>query len=108
MRFTLGDVEVDLAGHAVAIAGEPVDLQPRQFKLLTMLGSNVGKVLSYRTLTSQIWGPEHSKDELVSLRVTVSSLRARLGTGPDRPVIHNAQHVGYRLTVPEAHQPMVG
>jgi two-component system KDP operon response regulator KdpE len=97
----LGDVYVDIAAHAVTVAGEPIDVPPRLFKLLAVMGKNAGKVLTYRNLANQLWGPEHPTEVLAPLRVAVSSLRAKLGTGPLRPTIHNAPHVGYRLTVPD-------
>jgi two-component system, OmpR family, KDP operon response regulator KdpE len=107
-ELELGDVRVDIAAHAVTVAGELVDVPPRLFKLLTVMGMNAGKVLTYRNLANQLWGPEHPAEVLAPLRVAVSSLRAKLGTGPLRPAIHNAPHVGYRLTVPDGPQAGAG
>jgi two-component system KDP operon response regulator KdpE len=104
-RIELGDVHVDIAAHAVTIAGEPLDLPPRLFKLLTVMGLNAGRVLTYRNLANQLWGPDHPADVLAPLRVAVSGLRSRLGSGPSRPTIHNAPHVGYRLSVPDGVPP---
>lgn len=101
----LGDVFVDVAAHTVRVAGVVVEVQPRPFRLLTVLGANAGKVMTYRNLAAQLWGPDHHGEVLGPLRVAVSSLRAKLGTGPMRPSIDNAPHVGYRLTVPEATDP---
>ena len=108
MYLDLGDVHIDVAAHTVTVAGQLVDVPPRLFKLLTVMGSNAGKVLTYRNLANQLWGPEHTADVLAPLRVAISSLRAKLGTGPQRPTIHNAPHVGYRLAIPEAVQPAAG
>jgi two-component system KDP operon response regulator KdpE len=107
-QLDLGDVHIDVAAHTVIVAGQLVDVPPRLFKLLTVMGTNAGKVLTYRKLATQLWGPEHSGDVLAPLRVAVSSLRAKLGTGPLRPTIHNAPHVGYRLTVPDGPRATAG
>jgi two-component system KDP operon response regulator KdpE len=86
----------------VEIDGEPIEFAPRLFKLLTVMGANLGNVLTYRNLSTQIWGPEHPGGDLAALRVAISALRAKLGSGPNRPVVLNAPHVGYRLALPDA------
>lgn len=57
------DVEVDLINRRVSRAGEDLHLTPLEFRLLTELIANAGKVLTQRQLLSTVWGPnyvEHS------------------------------------------------
>ena len=97
--LALGDVRVDLASHVVEIGGVVVDVTRREFVLLTGLLRNAGKVLTYRTISLLVWGPDQ---EVVGpkVRTLVKMLRDRLGTGAGRPVIETAAGVGYRLSIP--------
>ena len=95
----LGDVQLDLASHVVVIGGVPHDVTRREFLLLGALLRNAGKVLTYRTISVLVWGPDHEVP-LSNLRNLVKLLRDRLGEGPQRPVIETQSGVGYRLTLP--------
>ena len=97
-----GDVRIDVAAHEVWVAGEQVPLPPAQFALLGVLVRNSGRVLTYQALSRAVHGEDRaSASGREALRTSVSALRRRLGTGPDRPVIRTESRVGYRL-VPAA------
>ena len=102
--LALGDVRVDLASHVVEIGGSGVPMPRREFLLLSALLRNAGKVLTYRTLSFLVWGPEHDVP-VANLRNLVKLLRDRLGNGPVRPVIETESGVGYRLTLPQTVEP---
>jgi two-component system, OmpR family, KDP operon response regulator KdpE len=93
----VGALRIDTSGFLVAIAGRPVTLPRRQFLLLTHLARNAGRIVTYRALTRQLWGPDHEAATLKPLRVLVSNLRQSLGEGPGVPHILNETHIGYRL-----------
>jgi two-component system KDP operon response regulator KdpE len=97
----VGDLRVDVAAHQAFAGGELIELQPKPFQVLTLMARNPGKVLTYSNLARQLWGPEQGAGELGPLRVAVSTVRARLGSGPHRPRIENVPHVGYRLVEPD-------
>ncbi len=72
-----GDVEMDLAGHLVTVAGRPADLGRREFRLLEILLSKPGVVVAKEQLMTQLF----SYDEMVStnaLELYVSRLRRKL------------------------------
>lgn len=99
-RFAVGDLEVDVEAHLATAGGRPLELSPRQFRLLTALVRNAGLVLTHKQLVmitsvGAIDGPGSD-----GLRGAISHLRKRLGTGPDRPRIVTEPHVGYRLLPP--------
>jgi len=54
--ITIGDVEVDLVGQRVRLAGEEVHLTPTEFALLRELALNRGKLLSRAHLLRRVWG----------------------------------------------------
>ncbi|KQW65239.1 MAG: two-component system response regulator KdpE [Methylibium sp.] len=95
VRF--GAVDVDLASRVVARDGEPVHLTPIEYRLLTLLIANAGKVLTHRQLLREVWGPnavEHSH----YLRIYMSQLRRKLEADPARPeYLLTETGVGYRF-----------
>jgi two-component system, OmpR family, KDP operon response regulator KdpE len=101
LTIVLGSLAVDVQAHQARVDGQPIDLPPRQFKLLTMLARNPDRILTYRHLTQYLWGPE-SGDVSQALRIVVSKLRKALGTGDDVPRIATEPYIGYRLASPEA------
>ncbi|THB82033.1 two-component system response regulator KdpE, partial [Pantoea allii] len=62
-RINFADVSVDFAARRVQRGGSEIHLTPIEFRLLSILFNNAGKVLTQRQLLSQVWGPnavEHS------------------------------------------------
>ena len=95
--FRFGDVEVDMAARRVLRAGEPVHLTPIEYRLLTHLIANAGKVLSHRQLLKAVWGPSHVDDNHY-LRVYMGNLRQKLEPQPAQPQhLLTETAVGYRL-----------
>ena len=92
-----GDVQVDLARRVVNRAAQPVRLTPIEYRLLTVLLANTGKVMTQRNLLREIWGPssiEHSH----YLRVYVGHLRQKLEDDPTQPkYLLTETGVGYRF-----------
>ena len=91
------DLRIDLAGHEVVLAGEPLRLTRKEFDLLALLARNAGRIVTHRQLLADIWGPAHEHD-LQYLRVFIGRLRAKLGDDPAAPrFILNEPGVGYRF-----------
>lgn len=95
--FQCGDLNVDLSIRKVMVRGTEVKLTPIEFKLLSTLVRNRGKVLTHRQLLKEGWGPQRL-DETPYLRVFMASLRRKLELDPARPrYLLTEQGVGYRL-----------
>jgi len=96
-KVSFADVTVDIAARRVLRAGEEVHLTPIEFRLLTTLLNNAGKVLTQRQLLSQVWGPnavEHSH----YLRIYMGHLRQKLEANPTQPVhLLTETGIGYRF-----------
>src|SRR5688572_16974388 len=75
--FEVGALRVDLARHEVTVDGRRVHLTPNEFKLLTALAKNAGKVMTHRHLLKEVWGPG-SEAEAHYLRVYMNQLRQKL------------------------------
>jgi two-component system KDP operon response regulator KdpE len=102
--FVSGDLKVDLAARRVFVGEKEVRLTPIEYKLLTTLVHQAGKVLTHRYLLKEVWGP-HCLEETHYLRVFMASLRRKIERDPAQPrYLLTEQGVGYRLAE-EGHAP---
>jgi two-component system KDP operon response regulator KdpE len=99
--FRVGGLEVDLVRRIVRVDDAEVRLSPMQYRLLRLLVSNAGKVVTHRQLLSEVWGPAH-RDDVQYLRVFVRKLRRRIEADPAQPrYLLTELGVGYRLRTPD-------
>jgi two-component system KDP operon response regulator KdpE len=95
--FENGQLRVDLARREVMVGGQTVHLTPNEYKLLTVLVKNAGKVLTHRHLLREVWG-QGSEQEAHYLRVYMNQLRQKVEADPSRPrYLLTEPGVGYRL-----------
>jgi two-component system, OmpR family, KDP operon response regulator KdpE len=95
--FSFGDVSIDLNLRTVRKADASVHLTPIEFRLLSLLIANAGKVLTHRQILREVWGPAHSEDGHY-VRVYMGHLRQKLEDDPAQPKhILTETAVGYRL-----------
>lgn len=95
--FCLGDLEVDLAQRSVHIGGREVHLTPIEYRLLTALIHNAGKVLTHRQLLLDVWGPAYV-EHAHYVRIYMGQLRRKIETDPAQPkYLLTEAGVGYRL-----------
>ena len=97
--LVVGDVSVDIPHHRVAVAGQAVELTPKEFDFLALLARHPGRVLTHRTILQEVWGPEYGS-ETQYLRVYASQIRKKLGDDPASPRLVTEPGVGYRLIDP--------
>jgi len=99
--FQVGELRVDFARREVAVGSKSVHLTPNEFRLLTILAKNAGKVLTHNQLLRDVWGPG-SSDQSHYLRVYMNQLRQKLESDPARPIyLLTETGVGYRLREPD-------
>jgi two-component system, OmpR family, KDP operon response regulator KdpE len=99
---TVGDLTVDPRGRRVSLAGEPVDLSPKEFELLAYLAARAGTVVAKRELLTEVWQlPYGGSDKTVD--VHLSWLRRKLGESAAAPrLLQTVRGVGVRLAEPDA------
>ncbi|MCB0154438.1 MAG: response regulator transcription factor [Anaerolineae bacterium] len=96
-KLDVGDLVIDPASHIVTLAGEPLDLPPREFALLHALALCAGRVVSVDELLSRVWGAEYSGESQV-VYVHIRWLREKLEEDPQHPRrIITVRGVGYKL-----------
>jgi two-component system KDP operon response regulator KdpE len=99
--FRVGGLVVDLSRRMVRVDNVEVRLSPKQYRLLQVLVSNAGKVVTHRQLLGEVWGAAH-RDDIQYLRVFVRKLRGRIEADPARPrYLLTELGVGYRLRTPD-------
>ena len=95
--FAVADLKVDLAHRRVHVAGKEAHLTPIEYRLLTTLVKNAGKVMTHRQLLKEVWGPSHVEHNHY-LRIYMANLRHKLEADPARPrFLLTEAGVGYRL-----------
>jgi two-component system KDP operon response regulator KdpE len=98
--FRVGILEVDFAAHEVRLHGKPVHLTPTEYKLLGVLITSAGKVVTHQRLLLEVWGP-NAVDQIQYLRVYMKQLRRKLELAPTLPqYLVTEPAIGYRLRVP--------
>jgi two-component system KDP operon response regulator KdpE len=97
-----GDLRMDLHGHSVWRAGEPLHLTPKEFELLAFLMKHQGRPVAHTTLLRTIWGANYG-NESHYLRSYVKTLRKKIEADPARPeYILTEPRIGYRFRDPAA------
>ena len=94
-ELVAGPLRIDLAGRRVNCRGQELDLQPKQFELLTYLVRNRGTVLTRDQLLHNVWGYDYAGDTR-TVDVHVRWLREKLEEDPANPrLIQTVRGVGY-------------
>lgn len=95
--LTVGDIEIRVGARRVLVAGEEVDLRPKEFDLLVRLAVEAGRVVRREDLMADVWDANWW-GSTKTLDVHLNALRRHLGEGPGTPSrITAIRGVGYRL-----------
>lgn len=96
--YTNGHLTIDFDRRIVTVRGKRVDLTPTEFKLLSVLVRNEGRVLPHRYLLTEVWGPEYA-DQVDYVKLYIRYLRLKLEDDPSNPTyIQTEWGVGYRFS----------
>ena len=92
-----GDLVIDFDRHEVSVQGEPVKLTSTEFRLLSCLARNPGRVLSSRSLVREVQGYDCSPEEAREIvKVHIHNLRKKMGlSSKEPPYIVNVRGIGY-------------
>jgi two-component system alkaline phosphatase synthesis response regulator PhoP len=92
-----GDLEIDLHGHRVTYAGEPVQLTRTEFNLLAVLAQHPGQTFSRAQLLDQVHGVAYDGYDR-SIDAHIKNLRRKLEPDPGEPLyVLTVYGVGYRF-----------
>jgi two-component system, OmpR family, response regulator TctD len=91
---TVGDLAIDHSAAAVTVAGRPLELSRREFRLLEILASRLGQVIPKQRIMDQLFSLDDEVSEN-ALELYVSRLRRKLDGSP--VAIVTVRGVGYAV-----------
>ena len=95
-QLEIGDLSIDVAGHAVRRDGKMISLTPLEFDLLVALARKPWQVFTREVLLEQVWGYRHAADTRL-VNVHVQRLRSKIEADPERPeIVVTVRGVGYK------------
>ena len=88
---------VDFGKRLVTVEGKEIHLTRVEYKIVSMLAQNSGKVITYSSLIEQVWGPYADDNDRI-LRVNMANIRRKIEKNPGEPeYIFTELGVGYRM-----------
>ncbi len=100
-QLVVADLTMDLIARSVTRAGDRIELQPREFRLLEYLMRHAGQVLTRTMLLEHVWD-YHFDPQTNVIDVHISRLRSKIDKGAATPLLHTVRGAGYRLGVDES------
>jgi len=98
--FTCDHITVNFVQRRVTVKGKEVSLTLTEYKLLSQLVSNAGRVMLHKELLTKVWGPEY-QNESEYLRAYIRHLRQKIEEDPGRPkYILSKPGIGYIFSSP--------
>ena len=95
--FHARGLTIDFEKHLVSVDGKDVHLTQIEFKIISLLAQNSGRVMTYDTIISNIWGP-YADDDNSILRVNMAHIRRKLEQNPAEPqYVFTEIGIGYRM-----------
>lgn len=98
-RLRVADLDLDLLARTVRRAGRPIDLQPREFRLLEYLMRHAGQVVTRTMLLENVWD-FHFDPRTNVVETHISRLRGKIDRGFAPELIHTVRGAGYCLRAP--------
>ena len=95
-RYTVGDLSLDRLSHKVTRAGEPILLQPREFRLLEYLMKHAGQVVTRTMLLENVWD-YHFDPQTNVIDVHISRLRGKIDKAFAKQLLHTVRGAGYMI-----------
>jgi two-component system OmpR family response regulator len=95
-KLVVADLEMDLLSRGVKRAGQKIDLQPREFRLLEYLMRHQSQVVTRTMLLEGVWD-YHFDPQTNVIDVHVSRLRQKVDKPFSTPLIHTVRNAGYML-----------
>jgi two-component system OmpR family response regulator len=95
-ELAVGDLRMDPRSRTVTRAGRPIQLQPREFRLLEYLLRHAGQVVTRTMLLENVWD-YHFDPQTNVIDSHVSKLRRKIDADFDVPLLHTVRGAGYKI-----------
>ena len=98
---SIGDLTIDYTQHLVTMQGKELALSPTEYRILSYLAQNTGRIVTQDLLLEHVWGAEYVGESHM-LQVNINRLRHKIEDNPTRPrYIKTKVGIGYVLTTPD-------
>lgn len=88
---------IDFEKYLITLDGKEIHLTQVEFKIVTLLAQNSGRVITYDSIISSVWGP-YADDNNRILRVNMANIRRKIEKNPAEPhYIFTEIGIGYRM-----------
>jgi two-component system KDP operon response regulator KdpE len=95
--FVAEDLKIDFLKRQVHVGAREIHLTPIEYRLLTVLVRNAGRVMTHRQILKEVWGPPYI-EQTHYLRVFMNQLRKKIEADSTRPrFLLNEPGIGYRF-----------
>lgn len=95
--YSVGELVIDYKKMRVYLRGEDAGLTPNEYRIVALLGKHPGRVLTYKMIMRELWGPSSGYDNKI-LRVHMANIRRKIEENPNDPkYIMTEVGVGYRM-----------
>ncbi len=89
---------LDFEKRIVSLNGKEIHLTQIEYKLLSLLAKNSGRVLTYSYIIGEIWGPYADDSNNQILRVNMANIRRKIEENPAEPkYVFTEIGIGYRM-----------
>jgi len=95
-KLAVGDLEIDLLGQQVKRQGKAIDLTTREYRILTYLARNEGRVVTRSMLLEHVWDYQFDPQTNI-IDQHVSRLRQKVDRGFEAALIHTVRGTGYLI-----------
>jgi len=98
----VGDLVIDRSRRRVTLGGEPLQLTPTEYRLVSALASRPDEILSRDDLATLVWGYQDASSGR-TIDVHIRRLRVKLSSGPvPSPAIVAVRGFGYKMAFEDA------
>ena len=95
--YHAGQLKIDFDKRRVFLGEEEIRLTQIEYKLVSLLAENAGKVITYESIIKDIWGPHADTNNRI-LRVNMANIRRKIEENPAVPkYVFTEVGVGYRM-----------
>jgi len=98
-HIRVGELIIDRSRRRVTLGGEPIQLTPTEYRLVSALASRPDEILSRDDLATLVWGYQDASSGR-TIDVHIRRLRVKLSQGPvPAPAIVAVRGFGYKMAV---------
>lgn len=96
-KFSVGSLIIDYDNRCVLTEGNDACLTQNEFKIVALLSKNAGKIIPYKAIITELWGPNAHDDNQI-LRVNIAHIRKKIEPDTAHPrYIFTIAGIGYRM-----------